>query len=414
MNEHLNRTWWEFEQEKLISFLTSANMDGKTFSASGWILFSTLGSIENILLSYAVIAIENARLYQEQIGIAKQLRQSEKNYRELFESAHDAIWVHDLEGNILVANKATETLTGFSVEELSNMNMKRLLSSESLRIAREVRHCLLQGQVMAQPYEQYLMRKNGAEATLMLTTNLISSDGQPKGFQNVARDITEGKRLEENLRLYVQQITRAQEEERLRIARELHDGTTQTLITLLHQLENLLHDKAKLPVGEARELWAFHERIKDVLQEVRHLGRDLRPSILDDVGLLAALRWVTRELKTEYGVEASLQVHGDERRFPPEVELILFRIVQEALRNIGRHSQASKAEVLIRFGEGKTAVIIRDNGIGFQLPDKVSDLSRSGKLGLVGMQERVRLLGGSLEVKSKPSKGTTIIAEAPI
>ena len=220
--------------------------------------------------------------------------------------------------------------------------------------------------------------------------------------------------MEENLRFYVQQITRAQEEERSRIARELHDSTAQTLIALLHELENLLHDKAKLPVGEARKLWAFHERIKDVLQEVRHLGRDLRPSILDDVGLLAALRWAIRELKTEHGVEASLQIHGNERRFSQEVELIFFRIVQEVLRNIGRHSHASKAEVSIRFGEEKTTVVIRDNGIGFQLPDKVSDLSRSGKLGLVGMQERVRLLGGSLEIKSEAGKGTTVIAEAPI
>jgi len=392
---------------RIVGTLCVAMRQPREFNVEEVELLTTIGNATGI-------AIENARLYQEQLEVAEQLRQSEKNYRELFESAHDAIWVHDLEGNILVANKASEMLTGFSIEELSNMNVKHFLSSESLKIAGEVRHRLLQGQVMTQPYEQHLIRRNGTEATLMLTTNLISSDGQPRGFQNIARDITEEKRMEENLRFYVQQITKAQEEERLRIARELHDSTAQTLIALLHQLENLLYDKAKLPMGEARELWAFHEQIKDVLQEVRHLGRDLRPSILDDVGLLAALRWVIRELKTEHGVEASLQIHGAERRFSREAELILFRIVQEALRNIGRYSHASKAEVLIKFGKGKTTVIIEDDGIGFQLPDKVSDLSRSGKLGLVGMQERVRLLGGSLEVKSEPGKGTTVIAEAPI
>lgn len=222
------------------------------------------------------------------------------------------------------------------------------------------------------------------------------------------------QRGEEYLRFYAQQVTKAQEEERLRIARDLHDSTAQSLIALLHQLENLLYNKAKLPVGEARELWVLHERIKDILQEVRQLGRDLRPSILDDVGLLAALRWAVREFKMEHSVAANLRVHGDERRFSQEVELMLFRIVQEALSNIGRHSQASKAEVLIRFEEGKTAVIIKDDGIGFQPPDKIGDLSRSGKLGLVGMQERVLLLGGSLEVKSEPGKGTTVIVEAPI
>ena len=147
---------------------------------------------------------------------------------------------------------------------------------------------------------------------------------------------------------------------------------------------------------------------------MRHLSRDLRPSLIDDVGLLAALRWALRELKTEHSVDGDLQVRGDEQRLSQEVELILFRIVQEALRNIGKHSRASKAEVLISFEEGKITAVINDNGIGFQLPDKVGDLSRIGKLGLVGMEERVRLLDGSLEIKSEPDKGTTIIVEAPI
>jgi len=360
------------------------------------------------------IAIENARLYQEQLGIAEQLRQSEKNYRELFESAHDAIWVHDLEGNILVANKATEMLTGFSIDELYSMNVEHFLTPESLKIAGEVHDQLLQGEAITQPYEQHLLRRDGTEATLRLTTNLISSNGQPTSFQNIARDITEEKRMEENLRFYVQQITRAQEEERLRISRELHDSTAQTLIALLHQLENLLYDKAKLPVGEARELWGFHEQIKGILQEVRHLSRDLRPSLIDDVGLLAALRWALRELKTEHSVDGDLQVRGDERRLSPEIELILFRIVQEALRNVGKHSHASKVEVLISFEQGKITAVITDNGIGFELPEKVGDLSRSGKLGLVGMEERVRLLDGSLDIKSEPGKGTTVTVEAPI
>jgi len=109
-----------------------------------------------------------------------------------------------------------------------------------------------------------------------------------------------------------------------------------------------------------------------------------------------------------------LQVCGAERRFSKEAELNLFRIVQEALRNIGKHSNASKAEVVIKFEDGKTIVSIRDNGVGFESPKEITALSRSGKLGLVGMQERVRLLGGGLEVKSEPGKGTSVIVEAPI
>jgi len=376
-------------------------------------------AIEEIELLTAIaseigIAIENARLHQKQIIVTEQLSQSEKHYRELFESAHDAIWVHDLEGNILSANKATEALTGYSIEELSKINVRELLSPEALQTAREVRRGLLQGQNMPQPYEQRLIRQDGTEATLMLTTSLIALDGESWAFQNIARDITEEKRMQENLRSYVQQITRAQEEERLRIARELHDSTAQNLIALLHRLENFLHDQAELPIEKVREMWAFHEQIKDTLQEVRGLSRDLRPSILDDVGLLSALHWISRELKTEYGIEASLHVKGIERRFPQEVELLLFRIVQEALRNVGKHSRASSAEVSINFEETKTRVIVEDNGVGFQIPEKISDLSRSGKLGLVGVEERVRLINGRLEVKSEPGKGTSVIVEVPV
>jgi signal transduction histidine kinase len=107
-------------------------------------------------------------------------------------------------------------------------------------------------------------------------------------------------------------------------------------------------------------------------------------------------------------------VLGGKRRFSPEVESLLFRIVQEALNNIRRHAQASEAQVVMEFAEDRTKVTISDNGRGFELSGRVDDLPRSGKLGLAGIQERARLLGGSLDVKSEPSKGATIVVEAPI
>lgn len=137
--------------------------------------------------------IENARLRQQQLVITNQLRQSEDHYRQLFEGAHDAIWIHDLEGNILSANKATERLTGYSLDELSRLNVRDFLSADGLKVAREIGRDLMQGQVVFQPYEQRMIRRDGTEATLMLTTNLIRQDGQPRGFQNIARDITDRK-----------------------------------------------------------------------------------------------------------------------------------------------------------------------------------------------------------------------------
>jgi two-component system sensor histidine kinase DegS len=335
-------------------------------------------------------------------------------YSELFRSAPDAIWVHDLKGNILSVNKAAEMLTGLNTEDLCGMNVKELVSRESFEVAKNMQQRLLGGEVIPQPYEQHLTRRDGTEAILRVTSSLIYNNRRPQAFQNVARDITDEEMRQENLQFYVGHITKAYEEERLRIAGELHDSTAQSLITVLQQLENFLYDQPNLPVHKVREIWSIREHIKDILQELRCLSRDLRPSILDDVGLVAALRWTVRELETEYGIQSSLQVCGAERRFSKEVELNFFRIVQEALRNIGKHSYASTAEVVIEFEDRKTIVIIRDNGVGFGAPKEISALSRNGKLGLVGMQERARLLDGVLEIKSEPGKGTSVIVEAPI
>ena len=212
----------------------------------------------------------------------------------------------------------------------------------------------------------------------------------------------------------MQEITKAQEEERKRIARELHDSSAQNLIALLHQLDNLLTDRTKLPVSEAKALWGFYEQIRDTLQEVRRFSRDLRPSILDDLGLLPALEWVTEDLKSTYWIEVDLKVLGDERRLFPETELLLFRIVQEALRNIAKHAEATRAEVEVKFAEDKVAVTISDDGKGFEPPESLGALTPTGKLGLAGMQERVQLLGGRLKLESEPGKGTKIFVEAPV
>ena len=136
--------------------------------------------------------------------------------------------------------------------------------------------------------------------------------------------------------------------------------------------------------------------------------------MLDDLGLLATLRWLTDELNEHCGIEADLRVLGTERRLEPHIELMLFRIVQEAFRNIERHAEASKVEAEIEFGEGKIRVFISDNGKGFELKGDLGDLPRTGKLGLAGMQERVRLVGGSLRIQTEPNKGTTVVIEVPI
>jgi PAS domain S-box-containing protein len=341
------------------------------------------------------------------------LRESGKSYRTLFESAHDAIWVHDLDGNIKTANKAAAELGGYPVEELLGMNVKSFLSDESLKLAREISRKLTEHQPVKLPYELRLIRKDGSEAICMVTTNLIISDGEPKGFQNIARDVTQEKRMQENLRYYLQEITRAQEEERKRIARELHDDTAQVLGSLSRQLDNFVRKKHGLAPNEVLFLKDLQAQLNRGVQSVHRFIQDLRPSLLDDLGLVPALRSLMKDLQEYDGIGTNLKVLGRERRFSPEVESLLFRIVQEALNNIRRHAQASEAQVAIEFAGDKVKVTISDNGRGFELSGGVDDLPRSGKLGLAGMQERARLLGGTLEVKSILGKGTTLIVEVP-
>jgi PAS domain S-box-containing protein len=358
-------------------------------------------------------SIETLEDITERKDAEEALNESAKSFRALFEGAYDAIWVHDLEGNIQTANKAAAELSGYRLEELLGMNVKSFLGDESLNLAREVGRGLIQRRLVETPYELRLIRKNGSEAICMVSTNLITSDGEPKGFQNIARDVTQEKRMQENLRYYLQEITRAQEEERKRIARELHDDTAQLLGSLSRQLDNFVRKKHGLAPNEVLFLKDLQAQLNRGVQSVHRFVQDLRPSLLDDLGLIPALRSLMKDLQEYEGIGTKLKVVGGERRFSPEFESLLFRIVQEALSNIRRHAQASEAQVVMEFAKDKVKVTISDNGQGFELSGRVDDLPRSGKLGLAGMQERARLLGGTFEVKSTPGKGTTLIVEVP-
>lgn len=359
-------------------------------------------------------AIENARLYEKERLTAQRLAVSERNYRELFENANDAIWVHDLAGNIIVANKASEKLTGYGVEELTQMNAKVFLSDKGLDLAGQIRRRLMEKEPVAQPYEQRLIKKDGTEAILMVTTSLITEDGKPTGFQHIARDVTEEKRMQDNLRYYLSQITKAQEEERKRIARELHDDTSQALYALSRQVDNFLRSNVRLAPNDGAFLNELRQQLNDALEGVRRFSQALRPPMLDDLGLPPAVRWLVGEMEKLMEVGIDLVVSGAERRLPSEVELTLFRVIQEALGNVWRHAQASKAEVAIEFSESRIRVSVSDNGKGFEPLERMESLPRTGKLGLAGIEERMRLLGGSLKVQSELGKGTTLIAEAPI
>jgi PAS domain S-box-containing protein len=354
------------------------------------------------------MTVENARLYEKERFIAEALRVSERNYRELFENAGDAIWVHDLSGIIMAANSAFERLAGYKRDALVGANVSMLLSSHGVtKVDKEAHHKVLRGEA-AEPYEQELVRKDGSVVVTQLGTSLITKDGQPWAFQHIARDITEAKRTQDNLRFYVQQVSQAQEAERKRIARELHDVTAQALVAVSRNLEKLASGNSQVSIKDIRE------EVRSILQEVRRFGQQLRPSILDDLGLLPAVKWLVSELTKNYGIATDIEVLGEACQLLPEAELMLFRIVQEALTNVRRHSGADKVCVRVEFADHATRITVSDNGKGFEMPTRVGDLARTGKLGLAGMQERAQLLGGTLVIGSKPGKGTTLTVEVPL
>ena len=359
------------------------------------------------------VSIENARLYEKERLATQRLAASERSYRGLFENAHDAIWVHDLQGNYTVANEASERVTGYSVEELNKMNVMDFLSEKGLDLAREVRRKLLANEPLEQPYEQRMTRRDGTEAILKVTTSLVVGDGKVTGFHHIARDVTEEMRLRENLDLYLGQVTKAQEEERKRIARELHDETIQALVVLSRQLEDAASSRG-LPEDKRLLLESLRQQTTSIMDGVRRMTQDLRPSTLDRLGLLPGLEWLANDMSRYSGIVTKVNVTGQGRRLPPDVELMLFRIAQEALRNVWRHSQATEAAVTAEFYDKRVVVTIKDNGKGFRVPDTVGDLARDGKLGLTGMHERARLVGGSVTFHSEPGKGTTIVMEVPV
>ncbi len=218
--------------------------------------------------------------------------------------------------------------------------------------------------------------------------------------------------MQENLRYYLQQVTRAQEEERKRIARELHDETLQNLIVISRQLEKITSSEA-LWEESLEVVRGLKKQIEAAVQEIRRFSHDLRPSVLDDLGLLPAIELLADDLEKQ-GISTSFKVIGEARRLAPEAEVMLFRIAQEATRNIWRHADATQADVTLEFVDSKFKMRISDNGQGFRLPQRLGDQASLGKLGLAGMQERARLLGGTMKLDSKPKKGTTILVQVRV
>ena len=392
------------------------NARGKTFG--GILLYfedaiDELGEDDLDLLKVfagqAALAIENARLFEE-------LEEQEAQYRILAESAQDLIVTTDTRGFITYINPAIEGVLGYSPLEMVGRSVRDFLEESDQKEAFKAwRECLrLRGQ--GAYFEGRIRARDGESAFLEINLNTLSRDGRTVGVLAVGRDLTEEHSLAEEigargqalrlseerrleLRSYLALFTQAQEEERRRISRELHDDTAQVLIAVGRRLDRLAREMGETSLVE--RVSSIREDVDAALVSVRRFSHNLRPSVLDDLGLMAALEQLTERSSPP----ARLEVAGTERRLPGQVELTLFRMVQEALGNVGKHAQASDVNVRLEFRESQTHVWVTDNGIGFD-PSRLSELLLEGHLGLLGLRERVELLGGALEIVSEAGAGT--------
>ena len=220
------------------------------------------------------------------------------------------------------------------------------------------------------------------------------------------------KRQEEMRQQLLTKIINAQEEERKRIALELHDGTGQSLTSLivgLKVLETQSSPEIQKSIADLKQLASV------TLGEIHSLAVELGPSSLDDLGLIAALRQYAREYSSKFGIEIDFHATGfEEKRLPPTMEIALYRIVHEALTNVVKHAAATKVSVLVNPKGNSIVAIVEDNGKGFDVKEVFSSVKSEHRLGLYGMQERASIIGGVLTIESTPGVGTSIFVEVPL
>jgi PAS domain S-box-containing protein len=341
------------------------------------------------------------------------VRQSEERYRELFENSRDAIYVHDLGGRYVSVNPAAERLSGYDREEILGKHYSNFISPAYLRDARE-NFCRKLDVPVETTYEAKIVCKDGSFKPVEVSSRMIYRDGEPVAVQGTVRDITERKHAQQALQIYARRLMQAQEVERENIARELHDEIGQVLTAVNMNLEWIRRSGATKPAAVVRVEESM-EIVAEALKRVRELSLELRPSLLDDLGLAAALRWYTARYSARTGISA--RVIGDVPKsagLARSIETACFRIAQEALTNTARHARAIRASITLEPEDDQLELTISDDGVGFEAEKFLNGNGISLALGLRGMQERALAVHGRINIKSEIGVGTKVTLLVPM
>lgn len=346
------------------------------------------------------------------------LQASEEKFRLVVEGVEDyAIYMVDPEGIVVSWNEGAERINGYREEEILGQNQDRFYTPED-RVSGKPRRGLAAAADKGRfESEGIRVRKDGSRFWAhTITTALRDEEGKLKGFSRITRDITERKRAEEelkvsreSLRTLATRLVESQENERRRIARELHDEFGQVLTGLKMELEAAAHsnsDAAQKTLADAQT------QVAKLIAQTRALSLELRPAMLDDLGLLPALLSHIDRFSAQTRMQVDFKQSGlEDQRFSPSIETAAYRIVQEALTNAARHAKVKQVSVRILVNNGSVHLQVEDKGAGFD-PD--SALAAAASSGLVGMSERVLALGGKFSIESQPGIGTSVIAEIPL
>ncbi|CAG9165966.1 hypothetical protein LMG23992_00654 [Cupriavidus laharis] len=364
---------------------------------------------------------ERVRTEEAMRDSLQRLKESEARLAGIIRSSMEAIISVDSAQRVILFNPMAETLFAWPAEQAIGRHLNDFIPERFRTVHEEhVRRFGITGvsdRQMGRQRALYAMRRDGSEFPIEASISQ-ASDGGTKLYTVMLRDITERVRAEEALRRSREELQQlsdsilaTREEEKRRIARELHDDLGQRLSALKMDLAMLGADieEGRGAEGILGDIAAMNGVIDDTVASVRRIASDLRPALLDELGMLTAIEWLATDFSSRYGLPVS--VDGADADVPEQTAIAMFRIVQEALSNVVRHADATAVEVHLAQADGRIELRVQDNGVGWDKKPAGSGPRRS--LGLLGIRERARLLGGSVTVDSRPGKGFCLTVQIP-
>ena len=348
--------------------------------------------------------------------LKESLRESERRFRDLAESASDWIWEVDAEGKYVYSNPVVESLLGYRPDEMvGKYYYDFFYEKEGVPLLPTSLGAMADRKPISGLDSRYI-HKNGRE--IILETRgvpFFDRTGNLLGYRGINRDVTARKRAEKHIHSLTQQLMKAQENERLRLSRHLHDLVGQDLSALKIAIDTFFDDYPGVPPDQVQRAAELSKMVQGTITAVRDLAYGLRPTSLDQLGLTKTLLQHCEEFSAKTGINVDFFAAGlDDLRLDSDTEIILYRLIQEGLNNVRKHADATDATIRLVASFPDIILRIEDNGKGFDVQNRLASAPNEKCMGLGSMQERVALLGGKMRIKSCTTHGTKIFIEVPI